>query len=233
MLHHQTWDRRATVDEQSKHSISTNILQRNNFCQLRRSNACFVFQQLCVNGWPIWKSIHQSKLWRISSQKLDDKICVDSHENELYKESLVDDVEDQLYFESASINDILSPNQNPNDLSRYQNNIMAYVSPSTKRLHDDIIRNSPSRVCHHNAESLRALRKKKWKYSYSYLCIPPKKKWSLSWLFSCRPQRWRRGASEMALAIPTYHSPCKKLANSHSYSQLMKPKSIGYAEDHW
>jgi len=36
---------------------------------------------------------------------------------------------------------------------------MAYVSPSTKRLHDDIIRNSPSRVCHHNAESLRASRK--------------------------------------------------------------------------
>jgi hypothetical protein len=120
------------------------------------------------------------------AKKMDDKLCVDSDENELYKESLVenelygkshvDNVEDLLYFESGSTNDILSPNQNLNDLSRYQNNIMVYVSPSTKRLHDDIIRNSPSRVCHHNAESLRALRKKKWKYSYSYLCIPPKKK---------------------------------------------------------
>jgi hypothetical protein len=42
---------------------------------------------------------------------------------------------------------------------RYQNNIMTYISPSTKRLHDDIVANSPSRVCHHNAESLRASRK--------------------------------------------------------------------------
>jgi hypothetical protein len=87
---------------------------------------------------------------------LDDEICVDSNENELYEDSFVDDVEDQLYFESASMNDILSSNQNPHDLSRYQNNIMTYISPSTKRLCDDIIRNSPSRVRHHNAESLRA-----------------------------------------------------------------------------
>ena len=62
-------------------------------------------------------------------------ICVDSNENELYEESLVenelygrsqvDNVEDLLYFESGSTNDIQSPNQNPNDLSRCQNNIMA------------------------------------------------------------------------------------------------------------
>ncbi len=75
------------------------------------------------------------------------------------EKSQVDNVEDLLYFESDSTNNILSRNQHPNDLSRYQNNIMAYVSPSTKRLHDDIIRNSPSRVRHHNAESLRASRK--------------------------------------------------------------------------
>ena len=52
-------------------------------------------------------------------------------------------LQDQLYFESASINDILSPSQNPNDLARYQNNIMTYISPSTKRLHDNIVANSP------------------------------------------------------------------------------------------
>ena len=77
------------------------------------------------------------------AKKLDDKICVDSNENELYEDSLVDDVEDQLNFESASIYDFLSPNQNPNDRSRYQNNIMAYISPSTKRLHDDIMKKQP------------------------------------------------------------------------------------------
>ncbi len=56
------------------------------------------------------------------------------------------------------IDDILSPAKNPNDLSRYQNNIMT-ISPSTKCLHDDIVANSPSKVRHHNAESLRASRK--------------------------------------------------------------------------
>ncbi len=36
---------------------------------------------------------------------------------------------------------------------------MTYVSPMTKRLHNDIEENSPSRICHHNAESLQASRK--------------------------------------------------------------------------
>ncbi len=114
-------------------------------------------------------------------KKMDDKICVDSDENDLYEESLVenelyrksqvDNVEDLLYFESGSTNAILSPNQNPNDLSRYQTNSMAYVSLSTKRLHDDIIRNSPSRVRHHNAESLRASRKNMISIMDYIICI--------------------------------------------------------------
>ncbi len=107
----------------------------------------------------------------LGAKKLDDEICVDSDENDVYKESLVENElygksevgnqEDLLHFESGSTNDFMSPNQNPNDLSRYQNNSMAYVSPSTTCLHDDILRNSPStsRGCHHNAESLRASRK--------------------------------------------------------------------------
>ena len=105
----------------------------------------------------------------LCAKKFDDQICVDSDDNDVYKESfvgnelygksIVDNDDDQLHFESGSTNDFMSPNQNPNDLSRYQNNIMAYISPSTKRLHDDILRNSPSRVRHHNAESLRVSRK--------------------------------------------------------------------------
>ncbi len=58
MLHLQNWDGSVRVDEQSTLSISTYILQRNIFCQLWTSKACFVFQQLCLNGWPISKSIH-------------------------------------------------------------------------------------------------------------------------------------------------------------------------------
>ena len=90
------------------------------------------------------------------AKNIDEEIGIDSDDNQSYEEIHVDDVEDQLYFESASINDILTPHQNPNDLSRYQNNIMTYVSPSTKCLHDDIVENSPSRICHHDAESLWA-----------------------------------------------------------------------------
>ena len=64
------------------------------------------------------------------------------------------------YFNNANaIDDFISPLKHHNDLSRFQNNIMTYVSPMTKRLHDDIEENSPSRIRHHNAESLRASRK--------------------------------------------------------------------------
>jgi hypothetical protein len=99
---------------------------------------------------------------------LDDEIGNDSKEielyedsgvqNETYRTSHVDNLDDQFNFE-GSTDDIHSPNQNPTELSRYRDNIMTYVSPSTKRLHDDIIRNSPSRVRHHNTASLSASRK--------------------------------------------------------------------------
>jgi hypothetical protein len=36
---------------------------------------------------------------------------------------------------------------------------MTYVSPMMKPLHNDILENSPLRIHHHNAESLRASRK--------------------------------------------------------------------------
>jgi hypothetical protein len=76
----------------------------------------------------------------------------------------IDDEQDEEsildYFENANaIDDGISPLKNHNDLSRFQNNIMTYVSPMTKRLHNDIEENSPSRICHHNAVSLRESRK--------------------------------------------------------------------------
>ena len=77
----------------------------------------------------------------------------------IYTGNIADNDDNQLHFEGDGSDDFMSPNQNSNDLSRYQNNIMAYVSPATKRLHNDILMTSPSRVRHHNAESLRASRK--------------------------------------------------------------------------
>jgi hypothetical protein len=64
------------------------------------------------------------------------------------------------YFDNANaIDDFISPLKHHNDLSRFQNNIMTYVSPMTKRLHNEIQENSPSRLLHHNAVSLRESRK--------------------------------------------------------------------------
>ena len=63
-------------------------------------------------------------------------------------------------FDNANaIDDFISPLKHHNDLSRFQNNIMTYVSPMTKRLHNEIQENSPSRLLHHNAVSLRESRK--------------------------------------------------------------------------
>jgi len=94
------------------------------------------------------------------ANQFDEKIGIADIEDRPYEESVLGHVADQMYFESANaIDDVLSPHNNHNDLSRFQNNIMTYVSPMTKRLHDDIEENSPSRICHHNAESLQASRK--------------------------------------------------------------------------
>ena len=69
-------------------------------------------------------------------------------------------VEDQLYFESASdMDNAQSPHKSHNNLSRFQDNIMTYVSPMTKQLHKDIAENSPSWICHHSAESIWESRK--------------------------------------------------------------------------
>ena len=105
----------------------------------------------------------------LCAEQFADQISVDSDainaqeeilvEHDLYGKSIVDNDDDQLHFEGGGSDDFMTPNQNSNDLSRYQNNIMAYISPSTKRLHNDILTTSPSRVRHHNAESLRASRK--------------------------------------------------------------------------
>ena len=90
------------------------------------------------------------------AEPFDEGIGIADTDDLPYEESELGYVADELYFESAdSIDDVLSPLKNHNDLSRFQNNITTYVSPITKRLHDDIEENSPSRICRHNAESLR------------------------------------------------------------------------------
>ena len=96
------------------------------------------------------------------ANQFDEEIGIADIDNQPCEGSVLGHVADQLYFKSANaIDDILSPFKNHNDLSRFQNNITTYVRPMTKCLHDDIEENGPSRICHHNAESLRASRKNK------------------------------------------------------------------------
>jgi hypothetical protein len=52
-----------------------------------------------------------------------------------------------------------TPTNNSHDLSRFNENTLSFLSPSTKRLHQDIAENSPANLHHHNSESIRASRK--------------------------------------------------------------------------
>jgi hypothetical protein len=47
----------------------------------------------------------------------------------------------------------------PSDISRFNDNTLSFLSPSTKRLHQDIAKNSPANLLHHNSESISASRK--------------------------------------------------------------------------
>ena len=52
--------------------------------------------------------------------------------------------------------ELITPRKNSNDISRFNDNTLSFLSPSTKRLHQDIADNSPANLPHHNGESIRA-----------------------------------------------------------------------------
>jgi hypothetical protein len=110
---------------------------------------------LSLNNCVLMDDLFQNQSTKPSSEAT----CAKNLDKEIGDDSIVENDDDLLHFEGGTTDEFMSPNKISNDLSRYQNNIMAYVSPATKRLHNDILRTSPSRVRHHNAESLRASRK--------------------------------------------------------------------------
>jgi len=61
-----------------------------------------------------------------------------------------DDNYEQLFGE------LNTPRKNRHDISRFNDNTLSFLSPSTKRLHQDIAENSPANLPHHNSESIRA-----------------------------------------------------------------------------
>ena len=52
-----------------------------------------------------------------------------------------------------------TPRKNRHDISRFNENTLSFLSPSTTRLHKDIAENSPANLLHHNSESIRSSRK--------------------------------------------------------------------------
>ena len=113
-------------------------------CHVLSCNNCVLLDDLFLRKGNIDAAV---------SNKFNEGITnIDDEEQD--EESILD------YFDNANaIDDFISPLKHHNDLSRFQNNIMTYVSPMTKRLHNEIQENSPSRLLHHNAVSLRESRK--------------------------------------------------------------------------
>jgi len=106
-------------------------------CHVLSCNNCVLMDDLFLKRVNIDAAVSNKFKEGIENADIDD---------EPDEESLLGQVADRLYFESANaIDDVLSSLKNHNDLSRFQNNIMTYVSPMTKRLHNDIEENKPSR----------------------------------------------------------------------------------------
>ncbi len=45
------------------------------------------------------------------------------------------------------------------EIARFYKNTLLYISPATKKLHSDIIKNSPANLSHHNNDTIRVLQK--------------------------------------------------------------------------
>jgi hypothetical protein len=41
-----------------------------------------------------------------------------------------------------------------NEIARFYKNSLSYISPGTKKLHSDIIKNSPANLSHHNSNTI-------------------------------------------------------------------------------
>jgi len=65
----------------------------------------------------------------------------------------IDDNYEKLFGE------LNTPRKKSNDISRFNDNTLSFLSPSTTRLHKDVAENSPANLLHHNSESIRASRK--------------------------------------------------------------------------
>jgi hypothetical protein len=59
-------------------------------------------------------------------------------------------------FEEASTP---TKKKHTNEISRFNDNLLSFISPLSKQLHQDIAENSPANLCHHTKETIRESRK--------------------------------------------------------------------------
>ncbi len=54
---------------------------------------------------------------------------------------------------------VMSPTKtgHQSEIARFNDNTLSYLSPQTKKLHSDILKNSPENLFHHNNDTIRAL----------------------------------------------------------------------------
>jgi hypothetical protein len=60
-------------------------------------------------------------------------------------------------FEEASTP---TKKKHTDEISRFNDNLLSFISPLSKQLHQDIAENSPANLCHHTKETLR----ESWKH---------------------------------------------------------------------
>jgi hypothetical protein len=61
-----------------------------------------------------------------------------------------------VLFEEASTP---TKKKHTNEISGFNDNLLSFISPSSKQLHQDIAGNSPANLCHYTKETLRESRK--------------------------------------------------------------------------
>ncbi len=66
---------------------------------------------------------------------------------------------------------VMSPTKSghQSEIARFNNNTLSHISPQTKTLHSDILKNSPANLSHHNNNTIWASQKMHWQILITWL----------------------------------------------------------------
>ncbi len=57
------------------------------------------------------------------------------------------------------------------EIAKFYKITLSYISPQTKKLHSDILKNSPANLSHHNNNTIQVLRKSCWQILITWLIM--------------------------------------------------------------